>query len=105
LQFLYFESEEEGSAKINRMWSRTLQSITTFLSAGGGVDEQMCWDFCRKRKKNLEKDKRKAHFSIGFLERGWVEKDSVMPLKLSSVSQSLDVAYSCFSLWHKVQSI
>lgn len=42
------------------MWNRILQSITTFFSAGGGVVEQMCWDFCRERRKNLEKHKSKA---------------------------------------------
>lgn len=60
LKLLYSKCEEEGSAKINRMWKRILQSITTFFSAGGGVVEQMCWDFCRERRKNLEKHKRKA---------------------------------------------
>lgn len=44
----------------NRMWNRILQSITTFFSAGCGVVEQMCWDFCRERWKNLEKHKRKV---------------------------------------------
>lgn len=71
------------------MWNRILQSITTSLSAGGGVVEQMCRDFCRERKKNLDKHKRKACSIEGCLERGWVEKDSAMPLKLSPVSQSL----------------
>lgn len=60
LNLLYSKCEEEGNAKINRMWSRILQSITTFFSAGGGVVEQMCWDFCTERWKNLEKHKRKA---------------------------------------------
>lgn len=89
LQLLYFEYEEEGSAKINRMWNRILQSITTFLSAGGGFVEQMCRDFCRERKKNLDKHKRKAGSTEGCLERGWVEKDSATPLKLSPANQSL----------------
>lgn len=60
LKLLYSKCEEEGNAKINRMWNRILQSITTFLSAGGGVVEQMCWDLCRERRKNPEKHKRKA---------------------------------------------
>lgn len=60
LNLLYSKCEEEGNAKINRMWNRILQSITTFFSAGGGVVEQMCWDFCRERRKNLEKHKSKA---------------------------------------------
>lgn len=60
LKLLFSKCEEEGNAKINRMWNRILQSITTFLSAGGEAVEQMCWDFCRERRKSLEKHKRKA---------------------------------------------
>lgn len=60
LKLLYSKCEEKGNAKINRMWNRILQSITTFFSAGGGVVEQMCWDFCRERWKNLDEHKRKA---------------------------------------------
>lgn len=78
-----------GNAKINRMWNRILQSITTFFSAGGEAVEQMCWDFCRERRKNLDKHKRKACFTEGCLERGWVKKDSAMSFRLSSVSRSL----------------
>lgn len=89
LQLLYFECEEEGNAKINRMWNRILQSITTFFSAGGGAVEQMCRDFCRERRKNLDKHKRKARSTEGCLERGWAEKESALPLKLSPVNQSL----------------
>lgn len=69
--------------KMNRMWNGILQSTTTFPSAGGGVIEQMCQDFCRKRKKYVDKHKRKVHFSEGYLEKEGVEKDSYMPLKLS----------------------
>jgi len=71
------------------MWNRIRQSITTFLSAGGGAVEQMCQDFCRDKKKNLDRHKRKACSTEECLERGWVEKDSAMPLKLFPVSQSL----------------
>lgn len=89
MELLYFEFKEKGSAKINRTWNGILQSITTFPSAGGGVIEKMCQDFCRKRKKNVDKHKRKVHFTEGYLEKGGAEKNPYMPLKLSPVSQSL----------------
>lgn len=94
--------------KINRMWNRILQSTTTFPSAGGGVIKQMCQDFCRKRKKYVDKHKRKVHFSEGYLEKEGVAFLYVALICHSNYPQSVspwDITYSWFSLWHKVQSI
>lgn len=38
---------------------------------------------------DVDKHKRKAHFTEGYLEKGGAEKDPYMPLKRSPVSQSL----------------
>lgn len=57
------------------MWNRILQSITTLLSAGGGAVEQMCWDFCRERRRIWMNTKGK-HTPLKGVLREWVKKDS-----------------------------
>lgn len=90
LKLLCSKCEEKGNAKINRMWSRILQSIITFFSAGGGVVEQMCWDFCRQRRKNLEKHKGKAHSTKDILRVDGLRRTLLCHSKYSqAVSRTL----------------